>query len=174
MGSSYGISSSAGIWSCWKVFQYMISTELPWSISTFFTAKFSSSMVMTTGSSWLGSTPWKSESLKVIGGILLLGPLQMAWTDRTALRCFFLEEEEHPPPAKPPDMVFIVPLKGGLSSGRLSPRGGSSLLRSEFVPLLGSCLDSLGSFLASSLRGMFLCGHLSGWVLGFPSVMFLT
>jgi len=57
MGSLWGVRSAGGICNLLKVFQYKISTELHWSMSTFLTAKFSTSMVMTIGSSWLGSVP---------------------------------------------------------------------------------------------------------------------
>jgi len=43
MGSLWGVRSARGISSLLKVFQYMISTEIPWSIRTFFTTKFSTS-----------------------------------------------------------------------------------------------------------------------------------
>jgi len=57
MGLFWGVRSARGICSLLKLFQYRMSMELPWLISTFFTAKFSTSMVMTIGSSWLGSVP---------------------------------------------------------------------------------------------------------------------
>jgi len=74
---------------------------------------------MTMGSSWLGSVPWKSESEKVMGGILLCVRLDIACTCWTTLRCLFLEEEDLPPPANPLDIVLIVPHRGGLSWLRL-------------------------------------------------------
>jgi len=39
-------------------------------------------------------------------------------------RCLFLAEEVEPPLAKPPEMVLMVPRKGG-SAGVLSMRAGS-------------------------------------------------
>ena len=55
----------------WKVFQYKISVEFPWSIWTLDTMKFVMIMKTTTGSSWLmGLMPLKSLSVKVIGGRL--------------------------------------------------------------------------------------------------------
>jgi len=76
-----------------------------------------------------------------------------------ALKCLFLEEDEHPPPAKPPDMVLIVPLRGGLSSGRLSC--WFTALCSPFWFLLGSLCGSLRSGLLSSLRSKLLQSDLS-------------
>jgi len=57
--------------SLWKVFQYKMSTELPWSMRTLDTMKFAMMMETTMGSSWLtGLMPLKSLSVKVIGGKL--------------------------------------------------------------------------------------------------------
>jgi len=46
-----------------------MSTELPWSMSTFF-AKFSSSMVMTMGSSYSWSMTWKSASVVGVNNVV--------------------------------------------------------------------------------------------------------
>ena len=57
--------------SLWKVFQYRISVELPWSMMTLDTMKFAMMMETTIGSSWLmGLIPLKSLYVKVIGGRL--------------------------------------------------------------------------------------------------------
>jgi len=50
-----------------------------------------------------------------MGDILLIVLLDIACTNWTALRCFFLEEDDLPPPANSPDIVLIVPRKGGLT-----------------------------------------------------------
>ena len=144
IGSLWGVRSAKGICSLLKVFQYKISTKLPWSTSTFLTAKFSTSIVMTMGSSWLGSVPWKSESEKVMGGILLIVLPATACTDWTALRCLFLDEDDLPPPANPLDMVLIVPCKGGLSSVRLGCCWAGARCSVCWV-LAGSLLGSLCS-----------------------------
>jgi len=115
---------------------------------TFFTAKLSTSTVMTMGSSWLGSVPWKSESENVMGGILLCVLPDTVCTSWIALRCFFLEEEDLPPPTNPPDIVLIVPRRGGLSSARLGC-GYVGALCSVFCVLVGSLLGSLRSTLQS-------------------------
>jgi len=94
---------------------------------TFFTAKFSTSIVMTMESSWLGSVPWKSESEKVMGGILPCVRSNTACTCWTALRCLFLEEEDLHPSTNPPDIVLIVPRRGGLSSTSRGCDCGGSL-----------------------------------------------
>jgi len=96
---------------------HKMSTELPWSMRTFFTAKFSTSTIMTMGSSWLRSVPWKSEYENVIGDILLCELPNIACTDWAALRFFFPKEDDLPPPTNPSEIVFIVRHRGGLSSG---------------------------------------------------------
>ena len=54
-----------------SVFQYKMSVELPWLMSTLDIMKFVMMMEITMGSSWLmGLIPMKSLSLKVIGGRL--------------------------------------------------------------------------------------------------------
>jgi len=102
---------------------------------TFFTAKFSTSTVMTMGSSWLGSVPWKSESEKVMGGILLCVRLDTTCICWTALRCLFLDEEDLPPPATPLDIVLIVLRRGGLSSTRRGYGCGGSLCSAFWLAL---------------------------------------
>jgi len=61
---------------------------------------------ITIGSSCEGSTPLKSSSMKVMGGVL--GQKEMVFTYCTVLRCFFLAVLELPPLAKPLTMVLMT------------------------------------------------------------------
>ena len=88
-----------------------MSTELPWSTRVFITAKFSISTVMTIGSSWVGSIPLISASIKVMEGILLCKGVVTTFTTCTALRCFFLVIVVDPPLANPSTMVLMTPLR---------------------------------------------------------------
>jgi len=115
---------------------------------------------MTMGSSWLGSLPWKSESEKVMGGILLCVRPDPMFTCWTALKCLFLEKEDLPPPANPPDIVLIVPRRGGLLSAR---RGCGCVgpFGSVFCVQADSLLGSLRSVLRSFRRSARLLSFLS-------------
>ena len=123
-----------------KVFQYRISTELPWSIRVFMMTKLATSMVTTIGSSCLGFMFLKSAFVKSIGGRSLLLLLLMEYTELTAQRCLFREDDVVPPPAKPPAIVFITPRIGMVPRRSLPPRP-SRPRRSFFkVFLRPSCL----------------------------------
>jgi len=115
---------------------------------------------MTMGSSWLGSVPWKSESEKVMGGVLLCVRLDTTCICWTALKCLFLNEEDLPPPANPPDIVLIVPRRGGLSSARHGCDCGGSLC-SVLCVLVGYLLGSLCLTLRSLRRSIRLLSFLS-------------
>ena len=66
----------------------------------------SMSINITIGSSWEGSTPWKSSSENVIGGII--GRMATKFTWWTARRCLFRTLFELPPPPNPPAMVLMT------------------------------------------------------------------
>ena len=128
-----------------KVFEYNMSTELPWSTRVFLIVKLSISTYIIIGLSCVGSIPLKSSSVNVIGGILGRAETRFNWW--TARRCFLRALLELPPPANPPAMVLITsrPLRvsacGGSSlrpcrSPRLSPSRGPGGVRSL---LLGVC-----------------------------------
>jgi len=71
------------------------------------------------------SRPWKSSSVNTIGGIRRLWWECVMWLmDCIWRRCLFLAEEVEPSLAKPPEMVLMVPRKGGLV-GVMSVRAGS-------------------------------------------------
>ena len=81
-----------------------------------------------------------------MGGILLIVLPDTACTDWTVLRCLFLEEDDLPPPANPPDMVLIVPRRGGLLSVRLGCGWAGAFC--------SVCWVLAGSLLLSSLRSV--------------------
>jgi len=63
--------------------------------------------------------------VNTIGGIRRLWWEWVIWLmDCIWRRCLFLAEEVEPPLAKPPEMVLMVPRKGG-SAGVMSVRAGS-------------------------------------------------
>ena len=96
----------------------------------------------------------------MMGGILLIILPDTACTDWTALRCLFLDEDDLPPPANPPDMVLIVPRKGGLSSVRLGCCW-TGVLCSVCWVLAGCLLGSLRSVRRSARRSTRLLSFLS-------------
>ena len=113
-----------------------MSTKLPWSTSTFLAMKFLSSTVITMGLSWSCSTPWKSASVNMIGGIRRRLCVQVtALMDWMLLRCLFLADVVASPPAKPPNMVFIVPHSGGRSTGLMLVCADGCSLRSFYLSL---------------------------------------
>ena len=108
-----------------------------------------------------------------MGGILLIVLPDTTCTDWTALRCFFLEEDDLPPSANPPDMVLIVPRRGGLSSVRLGCGCAGALCFVCWV-LAGSLLGSLCFVRWSARRSTRLLSFLSYWGLDGPSPTSLT
>jgi len=108
-----------------------------------------------------------------MGGILLIVLPDTTCTNWTALRCFFLEEDDLPPPANPPNMVLIVPRRGGLLSVRLGC-GCAGALCSMCWVLAGSLLGSLRSVRRSARRSTHLLSFLSYRGLGGPSPVSLT
>jgi len=117
--------------------------------------------------------PWKSKSENVVGDILLCVLPDIACTDWTTLRCFFLEEDDVPPLANPSKIVLIVLRRGGLSSVRLGC-GCVGALCSVFCVLAGSLLGSLCSTLRSTLLSTRLLSLLSYRGLDGPSPISLT
>ena len=139
-----------------KVFQYKISTELPWSIRIFMMTKLATSMVTTIGSSCFRFMFLKSEFVKSMGGRSLLLLLLMEYTELTARRCLFREDDVVPPPTKPPAIVFMTPRTGMVLRRSLPPlpsRPSRPLwpLRSFTCVSLRPCLFSMStSFFPSS------------------------
>ena len=97
----------------------------------------------------------------------------IACTDWTSLRCFFLEEDDLPPLVNPPENVLIVSRRGGLSYGRLD-YGCVGALCSVFSVLVGSLLSSLHSVLRSTHLSTRLLSLLSYRGLDGPSPVSLT
>lgn len=61
-------------------------------------------------SSCRGSTPLKYALVNVMGGIFFVRGCEIALTDWTNRKCFFLAVDVDPLPAKLPAIVLITPL----------------------------------------------------------------
>ena len=113
-----------------KVFQYNMSTELPWSIIVFMMTKLVTSIVTTMGSSCLGFMFLKSAFVKSIGGRSLLLLLLMEYTKLTARKCLFREDEVVPPLRNPRILCLLLPYGHGSSE----VPSFSAFSSSSFVP----------------------------------------
>ena len=106
--SAIGTIASSENPSFWNVFQYNMLTELSWSTSVFIIAKFTTSTVISIGSSWSGSIPLQSTSEKVMGGMLHCHHRLTEWADWIALKCHFQVEYEAPPPPNPKILLMTT------------------------------------------------------------------
>jgi len=106
--SSIGTIVSLAKHNRFNVFQYRMSTELPWSTNVFSTTKFATSMVITIGSSYSRSMPWKSFTVNVMLAILRRLRQLIMLTLWITLKCLLRVNYVVLPPPNPLDMVLIM------------------------------------------------------------------
>ena len=100
---------------CWKAVIYIMSAELPLSISTLQVLNSSMASIMTRGSSWGCLIPFTSCSEKTMSSFSMRGCFAIGWLTWTLFTCLyttFLRDLYDPPKTGPLVIVLITPTMG--------------------------------------------------------------